>query len=52
MDKLATPHTEEFMVNAPIEKVFDFIVAEDVLPKILKKYFIIPAVTDSKIRYC
>jgi hypothetical protein len=49
MDKFATPHTEEFVVNTPIEKVFDFIVAEDVLPKILKKYFIIPAVTGSKI---
>lgn len=49
MDKLATPHTEAFTVNAPIEKVYDFIVAEDVLPKILKKYFIIPAVKGSKI---
>lgn len=49
MEKLATPHTEEFTVNAPIEQVYDWVVAEDVLPKILKKYFIIPAVKGSQI---
>lgn len=49
MDKLAAAHSETFIINAPIEKTYDFIVAEDVLPKILKKYFIIPAVKGSTI---
>lgn len=49
MEKLAVSHTESFTVNAPIEEVFKFIVAEDVLPKILKRYRIIPAVTGSTI---
>lgn len=49
MDRLAVSHTETFTVNAPIEDVFQFIVAEDVLPKILKRYRFIPAVTGSTI---
>ena len=49
MEKFAISHTETFKVNAPIEEVFQFIVAEDVLPKILKRYRFIPAVAGSTI---
>lgn len=49
MKELAAANTERFTVNIPTEKVFTFIVAEDVLPKILKKYLFIPAVTSSTV---
>lgn len=49
MKKTPSSHTEVFTVKAPVGEVFDFIVAEDVLPKILKKYLFIPAVTGTRV---
>ncbi len=49
MEALAVPHTEAFTVHAPLEKVYDLVVDKDVLPKILKRYRFIPAVTGSTI---
>jgi hypothetical protein len=49
MEALAVAHTEAFTVHAPLEKVYDLVVDKDVLPKILKRYLFIPAVTGSTI---
>lgn len=39
--------TPEVFVDAPIEKVFDFLAAEDVLPKILTGYGLVPGVAST-----
>ncbi|EJU15043.1 hypothetical protein LH128_00617 [Sphingomonas sp. LH128] len=39
--------TREVFVDAPIEKVFDFLAAEDVLPKILTGYGLVPGVAST-----
>lgn len=39
--------TREVFVDAPIEEVFDFLAAEDVLPKILTGYGLVPGVAST-----
>lgn len=51
MTQLPVAHTESFTVNAPLSTVYDFVVADDVLPKILKKHRFIPAVEGSTIHH-
>src|SRR5262249_37453935 len=41
--------TVSMTINAPIQDVFHFVVAEDVLPKVLRRYGPIPPVIETRV---
>jgi Polyketide cyclase / dehydrase and lipid transport len=44
----AVSHSVVRTVDAPVERVFDVVVAEDVLPKVLHRWGLVPAVTGTR----